>query len=164
MSEPSWLTIALSDLGIREIKGPKHNPKVLDYFKDVGRPDIKNDETAWCAAGLGSWLKRAGLAIPPPQKALAAISYETWGERLEQPALGAIGVKRRPGEAWQRHTGLIVAANATTIWMVSANSSNSVNIAPYSRWQFTALRWPEGQPRTDARLPANAPGKAGSEA
>lgn len=164
MSEPKWLTIARADLGIQEIKGPKHNQKVLDYFKEVGRPNIRTDETAWCAAGLGAWLKRAGLPIPPPAKALAAISYETYGDRLEQPALGCIGVKRRPGDAWMRHTGLVVAANATTIWMISANSSNSVNIAPFSRWQFTGFRWPEGVPMTYARLPAQAPGKAGSEA
>lgn len=164
MSEPRWLTLARADIGVREIKGPKHNPKVLDYFKEVGRPDIKTDEVAWCAAGLGAWLKRAGLPIPPPSKALAAISYETYGDKLDQPILGCIGVKRRSGDTWMRHTGLVVAANPTTIWMVSANSKNQVNIAPFSRWQFTAFRWPTGEPLTDARLPTSAPGKAGSEA
>ena len=160
--EPRWLTIARQDLGVVEVKGKLSNPRIVEMFKEAGFSGIKDDSVAWCAAALGSWLKRAGLK---PSASLAARSYETWGERLERPMLGAIGVKRRAGgAAWQGHVGIVVAANPTTIWMVSGNSADSVNIAPFSRWQFTAVRWPAGEPWTDAPLPTSAPGKAGSEA
>lgn len=158
MAEPKWLTIARADLGTTEIPGPKHNPKVLDYFKEVGRPDVKTDETAWCAAALGAWLKRAGLPIPPPADALAAISYETWGEKIAQPVLGAIGVKRRPGDSWMRHTGIIVAANPVWIWMISGNASNRVGIDAFRREQFTAFRHPAGVPISTLPLPGTAAG------
>jgi len=162
MSEPKWLTLARAEIGTLEIKGKDHNPKILAYFKDAGFKEVTNDETAWCAAFVGAILKRAGIK---PSGSLGARSYERWGERLEQPLLGCIGVKRRQGgEAWQGHVGLVVAANQTTVWMLGGNQSDSVSIAPFSRWQFTAFVWPEGQPKTDARLPSNAPGKAGSEA
>lgn len=165
MSEPKWLTLARAEIGTLETPGPKSNPKVLAFFKDVGCSWVKGDDTAWCGAYLGAILKRSGIEPLPPSKVLGARNWERWGERLEQPLLGCIGVKRRQGgEAWQGHVGLVVAANQTTVWMLGGNQSDSVSIAPFSRWQFTAFVWPEGQPKTDARLPSNAPGKAGSEA
>lgn len=98
---------------------------------------------------------------------MTARSWETWGQRLERPALGCIGVKRRAGanaQAWQGHVGLVVAANPTTVWMIGGNQADSVNIQPFSRWQFTAWRWPDDEPLTDEPLPSTAPGKPGSEA
>lgn len=163
--EPRWLEIARADIGVKETPGPKSNPTVLAYFADVGRPDIKDDATAWCAAGLGSWLKRAGLRIPAPKDALAAISYEKWGVPTNEPRLGAIVVIRRPGEAWMRHTGILVAANPTFVWLVSANASDRVGIDAFRRERVTAMRWPEGVPMTGLALPTTAAGAlSGSEA
>lgn len=162
MTEPRWLTIARKDLGVTEMKGSRHHPRVVEMFKEAGFSGIKDDETPWCAAAIGSWLRRANLK---PSNSLAARSYDTWGERLEAPALGAIGVKRRTGApAWQGHVGFVVAANATTVWMIGGNQSDRVSIAPFSRWQFTAFRWPAGEPRSTVPLPTTGTGKAGSEA
>lgn len=156
--EPRWLQIARAEIGTRETPGPGSTPKIVSYFADAGRPEIKDDAVAWCAAALSSWLKRAGLPIPPPSEALAAISYETWGDRLAQPVLGAIGVKRRPGDTWMRHTGIIVAANPIWIWMISGNASNRVGIDAFRREQFTAFRHPAGIPITTLPLPGAAAG------
>lgn len=162
MTEPTWLTLARAEIGTLEIKGAKHNPKIVGYFKDAGHGEIKDDETPWCAAYVGAILRRAGIE---PNGKLGARSYETWGERLDQPALGCIGVKKRAGgQSWQGHVAFVVAANPTTVWMLGGNQSDSVSIAPFSRWQFTGFRWPAGFPHTDARLPAQAPGKVVSEA
>ena len=38
--EPRWLELARADLGVKEIPGPLHAEKVLEYFREVGRPDI----------------------------------------------------------------------------------------------------------------------------
>lgn len=166
MSEPKWLTLARAELGTTEKDGPLSDPRVMAFFKEAGAKWVKDDSTtAWCAAFVTAILKRAGLPALSPDKALGARNYEQWGQRLDIPHLGCVGVKRRNGgEKWQGHVGFVVAANQTTIWMLGGNQSNQVSIAPFSRWQFTAFRWPEGVPPTDARLPAQAPGKAGSEA
>jgi len=164
--EPRWLELARAVIGVLEKDGPESNPKVLAFFREVGHEWVKDDsDTAWCGAFVGTIIKRAGLAPLPPSKVLGARNWEAWGERLEQPALGCIGVKRRTGgQAWQGHVGFVVAANPTTIWMVGGNQANRVSIAPFSKWQFTGFRWPAGEARTALPLPATAPGKAGSEA
>lgn len=163
--EPRWLELARAEIGVLEKAGPEANPKVLAFFREVGHEWVKDDATAWCGAFEGAIFKRAGIAPPPPSKVLGARNWESWGERLDQPALGCVGVKRRTdGQAWQGHVGFVVAASPTTIWMLGGNQADSVSIAPFSRWQFTAFRWPSGEPRTAMALPASAGGKSGSEA
>jgi hypothetical protein len=44
-----------------EIKGPRHNPLILQFWKGIKRGGIKDDETPWCAAFVGAMLERAGI-------------------------------------------------------------------------------------------------------
>lgn len=163
--EPRWLELARADIGVKEIPGPKHEQRVLDYFRAVGRPDITSDEDAWCAASLGAWVKRSDLEPLPPGKVLGARNWERWGIPLTSPRLGAIGVKYRSGGSpkdWKGHVGIIVAANATTIWMISGNSRNRVGIDAFKRIEFTAFRWPKDIPITFLPLPDSAAGALGA--
>lgn len=161
MPEPAWLTLARLDIGTMETPGKGSNPKVLDYYKDAGHPEVKDDAVAWCSAFCGAIMKRAGLETTG---SLAAISWEKYGVPLRQPALGCIGVKRRAGtEGWQRHVGFVVAANPNYVWMLGGNQSDSVSIAAFPRWQFTAFRWPSAVPFTLEKLPDSTQGAKGAK-
>ena len=48
---PVWLKLASSYLGLREYRGSKHNPKILEWWIKLGLP-FRNDETPWCAGCL----------------------------------------------------------------------------------------------------------------
>ena len=61
MTHPRWLELAWADLGVAETPGPNHNARVVGYYADVGHPQVEDDETAWCAAFLGSCMERAGI-------------------------------------------------------------------------------------------------------
>lgn len=145
MSDPKWLAEGLKLIGIKEIKGPVDNPAVVKLFADAGFPGIKDDETAWCAAFVGATLRRAGL---PTTNSLMARSYEKYGTRLAQPLYGCIGVKHRSGmpNSPLGHVGYVVAANASTVWLLGGNQGDAVKVAPFKRSEFTAFRWPAGQP------------------
>lgn len=161
MSDPAWLVEARKDLGVHEKVGPGSNPRVLAIFRDAGHPEVTDDGVAWCAAGIGAWLHRAGIQGTGK---LNARSYETWGIALPGPVYGCIAVKRRAGKnapAWQGHTGIVVAANATTVWLLGANQADSVSISPFHRDEFTAYRWPPGVPLPAGPLPTSATGVAG---
>ena len=41
--------LAKAEVGTVEWKDG-HNPKVVAYFRDAGHPQVKDDETAWCAS------------------------------------------------------------------------------------------------------------------
>lgn len=147
-SEPAWLVLARADLGTVEGIGASSNPKVVGYFRDAGFPGVRDDAVAWCAAFAGAELARAGHR---PSGSLAARSYERWGVGLAEPALGAVGVKRRGGSPWQGHVGFVVGASRDRITLLGGNQGDAVSIAAFPRAEFTAFRWPTGVPLPSRR-------------
>lgn len=144
-ADPPWLTLALADIGVREKVGAGSNPVVLAYYADAGFAGIKDDAVAWCAAGLGAWLKRSGAK---PSGSLLARSYEKWGVGLAVPIYGCIGTKKRSlnDKSGLGHVGIVVAASATRIWMVGANQGDAVNVQSFPRDEFTSWRWASEYP------------------
>jgi hypothetical protein len=63
MSELPWIA-ARKHIGQMEIKGPRHNPLILQFWKDIKRGGIKDDETPWCAAFVGAMLSDQALSQP----------------------------------------------------------------------------------------------------
>lgn len=131
---------AQDDLGTFEWKGKDHNPKVLQYFADVGHAWVKDDETAWCAAFVGAMLKKAGI---DGTGKLSARSYLTWGEdvELEDAKPGDIVVFwRGDPRGWQGHVAFYVRHDEDNIWVLGGNQNNQVSIAPYSQDRLLGIR------------------------
>jgi uncharacterized protein (TIGR02594 family) len=137
-NDPDVLKAAFADLGLKELPGNKHNPRVLEMFKDSGHAWVKDDETAWCAAAVGSWLKAAGL---PGTNSLAARSYEQWGRKTTSPKRGDIVIFTR-GSGWQGHVALYLGEANGRIWHIGGNQSNSVSITSTPRSKLLSIRVP----------------------
>jgi uncharacterized protein (TIGR02594 family) len=157
--KPKWMTIAEKSLGLREGHGAANNPIVVAFYADAGFPGVRHDDTPWCAAFVGATLRRSGLRS---SGSLMARSYEDYGIRLKLPEYGCIGVKKRRGGAqWQGHVGFVVAASATTIWMLGGNQGDQVCIAAFPRSDFVAFVWPEGVSRAN-NIPLPTSAKTGT--
>jgi len=76
MSDWSWIEIARNKIGVREIKGSQHNNIIVKMWKAIKRSGIKDDETPWCAAFVGSCLEEAGIVSTRFE---SAGSYLSWG-------------------------------------------------------------------------------------
>ncbi|KFB99468.1 hypothetical protein GTGU_04125 [Trabulsiella guamensis ATCC 49490] len=139
MKEPSWLTEGRKYIGEKEIRGAQHNPLILQFWKDIKRGGIKDDETPWCAAYVGGVLERAGFKS---SRFESAKSYLNWGNRLEQPAYGCVVVFSRDGGG---HVGFVVGQQPDGDLMVlGGNQSDAVNIRAFPRTRVTGYRWPAG--------------------
>jgi uncharacterized protein (TIGR02594 family) len=92
MDQPAWLAAAWAEFGVREIPGKDDAPEILRYFREAGDTNAEADATPWCAAFLGSMLKRGGQA---GTGSLLARSYLAWGDALDTPRLGAVAVLSR---------------------------------------------------------------------
>ena len=147
-NEPRWLVEARKYMGQMEIKGPRHNPLILQFWKDIKRGGIKEDETPWCAAYVGSMLERVGIKSTRFE---SAKSYLNWGVELREPAYGCVVVFSRDGGG---HVGFVVGQHQNGDLMVlGGNQSDAINIRAFSRSRVTGYRWPVNEPRDSRMLP-----------
>lgn len=161
---PVWFEAAKADIGVREWKGRKHNPKVVAYFRDAGFPGIKNDETAWCAGFVNAMLEREGIS---GSKSLAARSFEKWGVALDEPRIGCVVVFWRGSRnGWQGHVGFYAGETETHIKCLGGNQSDGVSVALMPKSRLLGYRWPRGlhQSRTVAANTIGIVGTGGTAA
>lgn len=119
-----WLLLATKEMGVAEIPGPKDNPTILAYYKDAGVPQ-KHEETAWCAAFVGSMLFRAGYRNTG---SLLAKSYLKYGAAVKVPGCGDIVVFNRTSNPTFGHVGFFLrfSADKKSVLVLNGNVGDKV--------------------------------------
>lgn len=171
-SDPEHLKRAFADLGLSEIRGKKHAPRVVRMFVLAGFPEITNDETAWCAAAVGAWLVEAG---EEPSGSLMARSYSKYGLKLDKTKKlprGAICVWPREGFPGSGHVNLLLEDDGVYLTCIGANQSNGagggVTISRTLKAHLVSATWPPGTarvpiPRPKPKLPPTPDGEDTSD-
>jgi uncharacterized protein (TIGR02594 family) len=141
MSKTPWLDEAEKDLGIKEIPGRRHNPRVVEMFAQSGHPWVTDDETAWCSAAMNAWVKQAGMV---GTGSLAARSWLQWGKSLNKKVKrGAIAVFKRGNSSWQGHVAVCTGKETRThVEVLGGNQRNAVNVRMYPKSKLLDTRWP----------------------
>jgi uncharacterized protein (TIGR02594 family) len=141
MSTP-WMDDAVSFIGTKEIPGSKHNPIILAFFREAGFPNIKDDETAWCAAFANTIMRRHGYK---GTKSLLARSFLNWDEAIPVtvPRKGDLVILKRGTSSWQGHVMFFDSWDSTYITGVGGNQSNAVTRARYRRADLLGFRRPK---------------------
>jgi uncharacterized protein (TIGR02594 family) len=142
MTEPRWLEIARSRVGVREVPGPKHSSVILGWLARL-KSWIKDDETPWCGIFVASVMQEAGL--PYPDIYPRAKAWADWGANLRSThvAPGAVLVFSRNGGG---HVGFYVGEDATAYHVLGGNQGNAVNATRILTARCIAIRWPRGEP------------------
>ena len=135
-----YFEIAHGELGTKEVKGQVDNPKIVQYFADVGHSWVKDDETAWCAAFVGSCLERSGMTST---RALNARSYLKWGRKIIIPVPGCIVIFKRGNSSWQGHVAFYIGEENGRIKVLGGNQGNMVKISSYSKADLLGYRLPK---------------------
>lgn len=148
MVDQPWVALARKLVGISEVRGPQHNPEILQMWRDIKRGGIKDDETPWCAAFVGAMLERAGIRS---SRFESARSYLDWGQQLALPVPGCVVVFTRQGGG---HVGFAVGRDRTgNLLVLGGNQSDAVNVRAFPVSRVTGYRWPEGVPVPAEPLP-----------
>ncbi|AAK25202.1 TIGR02594 family protein [Caulobacter vibrioides] len=144
-ADAPWLKFALKEVGVKEIAGPKNNPRIVEYLKSTDTSVDLNDEISWNSAYLNWVFKQAGVE---GTNSLMGKTWETWGTPIKRPRPGAIVIFRRgaPG-AWSRHAGFYVGPGKqpNTIVVLGGNTFDSVTTAELNADRAVAFRWPESK-------------------
>lgn len=137
-SEPTYLTIARRDIGVREIKGPKHHTRITQMLARLGAW-WRDDETPWCGVALAAWMQEAGYPIP--KHYYRALAWADYGVSCRGPRQGAIAVLTRKGGG---HVGLVtgVTPNGLHVRLLGGNQNDAVNEAWFTRERITVYRLP----------------------
>jgi uncharacterized protein (TIGR02594 family) len=148
MEDTSVLAIARRYLGLREVKGPHHDPHILKFWKNIGAP-FGDDETAWCGAFVGGVLFEAG--IKPVSGGASARSWLKLPVKLDRPAFGCVVVFWRGSRtSGNGHVGFVVGKDKHgNIMVLGGNQGDAVNIKPFSTDRVLGYRWPGVAPREE---------------
>lgn len=134
---PPWLSIAIKELGVQEIKGEKHNPKILQYHDETSL-NASDDETPWCSS-FTNWCF-AGSGIEGTNKANAR-SWLEWGSEIKEPIYGCVAVLKR-GAPPQGHVGFLVSVGKDKIILLGGNQGDRVSIASFNKSDVLGYRLP----------------------
>jgi len=134
---PSWYVIAVAELGVQEIEGRKHNPRILEYHNTTAYKATK-DETPWCAAFVNWVLWAAGFSRTESARAVD-FAEDNWKcDAITEPEIGDIVVFAWLPRASRRgHVGFYAGKEGDKILVLGGNqkdedSGGAVTIAPFS--------------------------------
>jgi uncharacterized protein (TIGR02594 family) len=127
---PAYFMTALGEYGVKEIPGPAHAPRILEYLRTCSIGPQGGDETPWCSAFCNWCMVHSSYR---GTASAAARSWLAWGTRVTVPYVGAVTVLSRhdPKNPNAGHVGFFVRREGTNVWLLSGNQSNSVCIEPY---------------------------------
>lgn len=134
------LNVAEGYLGLKEWPGAKHNPAIIQMFKDIDNGWVTDDETPWCAAFVGSVLGSIGLEGTGK---LNARSYMSWGidVKLTDAVPGDICVFwRESKDSWKGHVAFLVGFRRGKVLVRGGNQGNSVSDKAYPTDRLLAIR------------------------
>lgn len=136
MNEPKWLPIARKFIGVKEIKGPKHNPIITGWLKVLGAW-YDDDESPWCGVYPAAVFKTLGYKYPTYY--MRAKDWLKWGQRVPV-CLGAVGIKSRKGGG---HVTIIVGRTQTGLLVgLGGNQNDEVRYSVFPPDAFEGFRYP----------------------
>lgn len=146
---PSWLRVAYQYEGLKEIKGPKHNPKILEWLNRLGAW-WADDESPWCGIFLAAVMQESHYDYP--KMYMRAKAWLTWGQPIKYPVLGCVVILVRKGGG---HVGLLTGyTRYGDLLILGGNQQDSVRVSQFSPDRVLGYRVPSGWDLTTAK---NAP-------
>lgn len=137
-SAPRHLLKAMELYGTTETVGPKNNPVIVGWAKEVGLENIyKADSTPWCGLFMAVVMKRASRE--PVKDPLFALNWNNFGVKITQPMLGDIlTFTRKTGG----HVGLYVGEDIAAYHVLGGNQGDRVSIVRIAKDRLSQVRRP----------------------
>lgn len=137
MPKPLWLIEAQRHVGLKEIKGARHNRFIVLWLKTL-RAWWFDDETPWCGTFVAHCIQSCKYQLP--KYWMRALDWLNWGQELEKPSVGCIVVFSREGGG---HVGFVVGRDAAgNLMVLGGNQGDSVKISPFDPARVLGYRWP----------------------
>jgi uncharacterized protein (TIGR02594 family) len=139
MRVPNWVKTIMMEIGVKEIRGIKHNDRVI-YYHSFTMGKYSTDEVPWCGSILSYVFQSNGFKVPSvPERAL---SWLRFGVSCDEPKLGCVAVKSRKGGG---HVCIVIGQHKDgRLYCLGGNQNDEVNIKLYRKSDFEDFRMPKG--------------------
>jgi uncharacterized protein (TIGR02594 family) len=138
-----WIDTAQQEIGVTEYAGKEANPRILEYFKASGfwKKDDSGEESAWCGMFAAWVMKKNG--ITPPKESYRAKEWQSFGQRLDKPVYGALGIKTRKKGG---HVTFIVglSKDGAFYYALGGNQDDTVKVSRYPSTGWIGFVFPPG--------------------
>jgi uncharacterized protein (TIGR02594 family) len=142
-SQFPWMEHAWNELGTREVRGSRHNARIIEYLRSINA-SLSSDEIAWCSAFVNWCMEQAGITGTDRANAR---SWLDWGGQCVAPVYGAVCVLwRESRQSWKGHVGFYLGKEGSQLILLGGNQNNSVSIKEYHESRLLGFRWPSGFP------------------
>lgn len=134
------LQVAFKELGVTEIPGEQHNPRIVSYAQQTNFPGIRDDETPWCSIFVNFCCDELGYEKSGKANAR---SWMQVGTAVTNPLPGDIVVFWRESiHSWKGHVGFYLghSADKKNIFCIGGNQGNAVSVASYSAAKVLGFR------------------------
>lgn len=134
------IQIASAEVGVHEVAGPEHNPRILQFAREAGFESVKEDEVPWCSIFMNWVAMKAGMERT---HSASARSWLNAGVPVEHPEPGDVVVFwRQKIDSWQGHVGLFMgySDDHIRIYSLGGNQGNQVSITAYPASQVLGFR------------------------
>lgn len=132
------IDIASAEIGVKEIPGAAHNPRILQYAREAGFEWVNDDETPWCSIFLNWVTHRAGLERTRDARAQ---SWAEAGTPVNNPAPGDVALFSADGRRIY-HVGVYMGhtTDGRFVYVLGGNQSGAVSVAPFPIRQVFGFR------------------------
>ncbi|MEO8182856.1 MAG: SH3 domain-containing C40 family peptidase [Deltaproteobacteria bacterium] len=133
-----WMSIAVSEVGTKEVPGDGSNPRVVEYLKstDLDSVSASKDSTYWCSGFVNWCVEKAGYA---GSNSAWARSWLSWGKAIARPRRGCIAVFKRGSGG---HVAFYVGGDGDKYRVLGGNQKDSVCIDGYAKSRLLGFRVP----------------------
>lgn len=146
VSQPNWLQLAYSEMGVQEVPGPGNNPRILAYFRACGASAewADKDSIPWCGAFMGFLMNSSGYHLPTTP--LLARDWLNWGDVVSKPYTGCVAVLQRGGDPKQGHVAIFLwfSDDGRYVYLLGGNQGDRVCIEKYLASNILGYRVPTG--------------------
>ena len=131
-----FLQKAFKEINVQEVKGDKHNPRILYYHKFTSL-GASTDEIPWCSSFLNFIAVKCGER---GTDSAMARSWEDWGKYLTTPVPGCVVVFERGPDPKKGHVSLYLYETKKYIYCLGGNQGDAVAISPYPKSRLVCYR------------------------
>lgn len=135
----SLLSVALSQFGVKQLKGKREHPQIVNYFTSLGFSKAKYKiGKIWSSAFVNWVAKEAGYEF---SSNLSARSWLSIGESIAKPNQGDVAILwEETPTSKNGHVGFFVSETNRFVYLLSGHQSDGVNIKAYPKTKLLDYR------------------------